>query len=369
MKRILTVGITYTGPKIEGVEIESLGLCRAEICDEKAAYSLYEYDAIIINPCSYSHFIFGTTTKHSESDNELFSLKKENNDYDLDTIFDKEDRRLELDAAIKNGTVVVWCMAEPKPTHFFGLRTINIGYANSKVSKILDASALHKKKSRALKTMPGCEPFKAYFEAIAAAGWRLCLSEYPATYTNIVDTPEGYSLGGSIEFDTALGWLLTPPTSEEAANALVNCCAKIKKSDTKLEKYHSIFLSHTHDDKPFVRELQNQLNAHGVEEIWIDEAEIQVGDSLMKKIEEGMKTSKYVAVILSKNSVKAPWVQKELEIAMNTEITKGQVVVLPILYEECELPVFLSGKLYADFTNADRSEESLRKLLNRLRIS
>ena len=59
MKRVLTVGLTYTGDKIDGVEIENLGLCQPDVDRERAAYPLYEYDTIIINPESYTHFLFG----------------------------------------------------------------------------------------------------------------------------------------------------------------------------------------------------------------------------------------------------------------------------------------------------------------------
>jgi hypothetical protein len=45
------------------------------------------------------------------------------------------------------------------------------------------------------------------------------------------------------------------------------------------------------------------------------------------------------------------------------------VVVLPLLYEECELPEFLKGKLYADFSKPEEYEAVLGKLLRRLRIS
>jgi hypothetical protein len=50
MRQVLTVGITYTGEKIEGVEIENLGLCQAGVDKKPAAFPLYEYDTIIINP-------------------------------------------------------------------------------------------------------------------------------------------------------------------------------------------------------------------------------------------------------------------------------------------------------------------------------
>jgi hypothetical protein len=58
-----------------------------------------------------------------------------------------------------------------------------------------------------------------------------------------------------------------------------------------------------------------------------------------------------------------------LDVAMNREIASGDVVVLPRLFEKCELPEFLKGKLYADFSDDAKYSASLEKLLRRLRIS
>ena len=48
----------------------------------------------------------------------------------------------------------------------------------------------------------------------------------------------------------------------------------------------SIFLSHSHVDKPFVRRLASDLIDSGVK-VWLDEAEILIGDSLIEKIGTG----------------------------------------------------------------------------------
>jgi hypothetical protein len=213
-------------------------------------------------------------------------------------------------------------------------------------------------------------PFTRYFDVLAqTGGWRLCLSDPGEGYASIIATPEGYSLGGQVTFGTTMGWLLTPPTSQEAQNQLVRDSLGLDKTDATHEKYHGIFLSHTGVDKPFVRRLRKDLLAHGVERVWLDEAEIDIGDSLIAKIEEGMKLSRYIGVVLSRKSIDAPWVKKELDVAMNREIASGEVVVLPLLNEECELPEFLKGKLYADFSKPEDYEAALGKLLRRLRIA
>ena len=72
----------------------------------------------------------------------------------------------------------------------------------------------------------------------------------------------------------------------------------------------SVFLSHNSKDKPWVRGLAERLMADDVV-VWLDEAEINIGDSLIDKIAEGIKEMKFVAAIISKNSVESSWVQKE----------------------------------------------------------
>lgn len=60
----------------------------------------------------------------------------------------------------------------------------------------------------------------------------------------------------------------------------------------------SVFISHNHQDKTFVRRLGADLAANGVRP-WIDEAEINVGDSLLSKIGSAIDDLHYFAVVLS----------------------------------------------------------------------
>lgn len=100
--------------------------------------------------------------------------------------------------------------------------------------------------------------------------------------------------------------------------------------------------------------------------MWIDEAEINIGDSLIEKIREGLDQVDYVAAILSSASINSSWVTRELDIASNREIEEGRVVVLPLLVEKVELPGFLKGKFYGDFTNLDSYQSQLGLLLRKL---
>lgn len=127
----------------------------------------------------------------------------------------------------------------------------------------------------------------------------------------------------------------------------------------------NVFLSHSHADKPFARRLAARLESEG-HGVWIDEAEINIGDSLIEKIRDGIDQVDYVAAILSSASIGSEWVTRELDIASNREIEEKRVVVLPLLVEHVKLPGFLKGKFYGDFTDETKFDEMLSLLLRKL---
>jgi TIR domain len=111
-----------------------------------------------------------------------------------------------------------------------------------------------------------------------------------------------------------------------------------------------VFISHNHEDKTFVRRFGSDLAAVGVRP-WIDEAEIRVGESLITKISAAIDRMDYFAVVLSPRSVASAWVRQELEQALTRQLAETKIHVLPILLERCDIPPFLRGKKYADFTS------------------
>lgn len=130
----------------------------------------------------------------------------------------------------------------------------------------------------------------------------------------------------------------------------------------------SVFLAHSSRDKRFVRNLSDRLKQRNLH-VWVDEAELNIGESLVGKIFTAIDTADYVAAILSRNSVSSNWVTSELHFAMTQEIGGRRVKVLPILIEPCEIPKFLADKLYADFTKPENYEQEFLKLLNAIQPS
>lgn len=123
-----------------------------------------------------------------------------------------------------------------------------------------------------------------------------------------------------------------------------------------------IFLSHNSKDKSFVRKLAQDLDTQGIN-YWLDEAELSVGDSLIERIQDGIDKVNYIAIVLSQNSIQSQWVQKEMSVALALEISGKPVRVLPLILEKVDIPTFLIDKLYLDFTEDGKYQNSLAELV------
>lgn len=139
--------------------------------------------------------------------------------------------------------------------------------------------------------------------------------------------------------------------SEYAYIASVLAERMFNASFTKSEIGKRIFISHSSEDKQFAIWLAVDL-ANAGHTPWLDEWEIRAGESIPKKIEEGIKNCDFVAVILSEHSVKSNWVEREWQAKYWEEVENGHVKVIPILFNQCQIPTLLKMKKYADFTHS-----------------
>lgn len=100
--------------------------------------------------------------------------------------------------------------------------------------------------------------------------------------------------------------------------------------------------------------------------VWIDEAEIETGQSITEKIEKGIEGSVYLAVLLSPSSMNSKWVQTELKAGIQLEISGSGLTVLPLLIKDCKIPLFLRDKLYGDFRDPFSYTQNIVALIRQL---
>lgn len=127
---------------------------------------------------------------------------------------------------------------------------------------------------------------------------------------------------------------------------------EIRHQEAKSEKV--VFLSHSSKDKPFIRQLAADLAKENIL-VWLDEQQINVGDSINEKISQGLAESDYFIIAMSDHSVNSEWVKRELNSALVTEIESKKVKILPIKLSECTFPPLIKEKKYADFTQSYKS--------------
>jgi hypothetical protein len=97
------------------------------------------------------------------------------------------------------------------------------------------------------------------------------------------------------------------------------------------EEMKDVFICHTSADKmSYVEPLLAKLKTHNIS-YWYDKSEIKWGDSIVRKVSEGFRHSKFVIVVLSKNSFGKNWARNEMEAALNIEFSSGKIKVLPLL--------------------------------------
>ncbi|MBU1052330.1 MAG: toll/interleukin-1 receptor domain-containing protein [Proteobacteria bacterium] len=111
-----------------------------------------------------------------------------------------------------------------------------------------------------------------------------------------------------------------------------------------------LFLSHTSADKPIVRKLAKDLENAGFP-VWLDEWRIRVGECIATAIEEALTSCQFVLVVLSPNAIASGWVDREWKAKYWMEVEEDRVRVLPIVIEQCSVPLLLRTKRYVDFTD------------------
>ncbi len=125
----------------------------------------------------------------------------------------------------------------------------------------------------------------------------------------------------------------------------------------------AVFISYSHSDAKFVDVLGARLFKEQMP-VWLDRWELNVGDSLIRRVEEAITEAVALVVVLSKAAVESEWCRKELSAGLIRELDEKKVLVLPVLLEECAIPLFLRDKKYADFRTD--FESGFRDLVNAL---
>jgi Domain of unknown function (DUF1883)/TIR domain len=120
----------------------------------------------------------------------------------------------------------------------------------------------------------------------------------------------------------------------------------ISTTDDDSREY-DVFISHASDDKDeVVRPLAIALQNDGLK-VWYDEFELKIGDSLRRKIDKGVATSRFGVIVLSEIFFKKGWTNYELD-GLVTKQNTGEQILLPIWHNVTKKQVIEYSPSLAD---------------------
>ena len=128
---------------------------------------------------------------------------------------------------------------------------------------------------------------------------------------------------------------------------------------------YDVFISHASEDKEdFVRPFANCLKESGLN-VWYDEFELQIGDSLRRAIDNGLKNSRYGIVVLSEAFFSKEWPQRELDGLFAREVN-GEKVILPIWHKISKNEVLKYSPIIADMLAINTSSFTIEEIAQKI---
>jgi hypothetical protein len=98
-------------------------------------------------------------------------------------------------------------------------------------------------------------------------------------------------------------------------------------------EFYSCFISYSSKDDDFAQRLHADLQQKGVR-CWFAPEELKIGDKFRMRIDESIRIHDKLMVILSENSIRSPWVEEEVEAALEKERKQNKLVLFPIRLDD-----------------------------------
>jgi TIR domain len=143
-----------------------------------------------------------------------------------------------------------------------------------------------------------------------------------------------------------------------------------RESNVNSSEYPSCFISYSNEDNDFALKIEADLRNSGVE-CWIEPHNLPIGSKLDEILIAIGKRDKLLA-ILSTASINSPWVQKEVDRALELERSRNTVVLFPIRIDQAaistEIPWVVNLRMQRNIGDFRlwKNRSNYRRMLTRL---
>jgi TIR domain len=98
-------------------------------------------------------------------------------------------------------------------------------------------------------------------------------------------------------------------------------------------EFYSCFISYSSKDHDFAERLHADLQTSGVR-CWFAAEDLKIGDKFRTRIQESIRIYDKLMVVLTENSIQSPWVEEEVEAALEKERMQGKLMLFPIRLDD-----------------------------------
>jgi tetratricopeptide (TPR) repeat protein len=153
-------------------------------------------------------------------------------------------------------------------------------------------------------------------------------------------------------------WFLPNLYQQGEDHTLVPATAGRPSSAPSDDRPYDVFLSHHHTDSAVVERLATELRDRYGLRVFFDMWETAAGP-IHAQCREGIRNSRFVLIAVSRSSLASDWVNAELDIARALD-PRGRNII-PLLFEEVDLPPDLAALRWFDFRDP-QNPETLERL-------
>jgi len=139
----------------------------------------------------------------------------------------------------------------------------------------------------------------------------------------------------------------------------------IQQPGSEISAEYDVFISHASEDKDGIVRPLAELLRNKEFDVWYDEFQLRVGDSLRRSIDQGLAKSRFGIVVLSPAFFAKNWPQYELDGLVQKEM-EGSKVILPVWHKVTKAEVIGYSPSLADKLALNTATATLEEMASQI---
>ena len=112
----------------------------------------------------------------------------------------------------------------------------------------------------------------------------------------------------------------------------------------------NVFISYRKNDVVLAQQLAQEIKNAAHHNVWFDEWEITIGDSIIERMGEGLEGSSYLVLCFSSSGISSNWIGREWMSTLARQLNGQNIKILPVILSGGKPPAILADLKYINLT-------------------